>query len=124
MKVTVCRIVILPVVLCRCETWSLTLRGEHRLRVFENRVLRKIFEPKRKAVVGEWRRLLNEEIHGLFFFMVQQPPVGQDLLIMEASQSHSDTRQSVGLFWTSDQPDAQTTLTRDRHTFTQRDSNS
>jgi len=60
----------------------------------------------------------------MFFFYgatAPPPPVGQDLLIMEASRTHSDTRQSVGLFWTSDQPDAETTLTRDRHTFTQRE---
>jgi hypothetical protein len=67
MKVKIYRIVILPVVLCGCETWSLTLRDEHRLRVFENMVLRKIFEPKRDEVAGEWRRLHNEELHGLFF---------------------------------------------------------
>jgi hypothetical protein len=46
---------ILPVVLYGCETWSLTLREEHRLRVFENRVLRGIFGPKRDEVTGEWR---------------------------------------------------------------------
>ena len=45
-----------------CETWSLKLREEHRLRVFENRVLRKIFGPKRDDVAGEWRRLHNEEL--------------------------------------------------------------
>ena len=64
----VCRIVIFPVVLCGFETWSLTLGDEHRLRVFENRVLRRVFEPKRDEVVREWRRLHNEELHGLFFF--------------------------------------------------------
>jgi hypothetical protein len=47
-----------------CETWSLTLREEHRLRVFESRVLR-IFEPKREEVEGGWRRLHNEELHNL-----------------------------------------------------------
>jgi hypothetical protein len=45
--------IILPVVLCGCETWSLTLREEHRLRVFENRVLRRIFGPKRDEVTEE-----------------------------------------------------------------------
>jgi hypothetical protein len=45
----------LPVVLYGCETWSLTLREEHRLRVLENRVLRRIFGPKRDEVTGEWR---------------------------------------------------------------------
>jgi hypothetical protein len=49
-----------------CETWSLTLREEHRLRVFENRVLRRIFGPKRDEVTGEWRKLHNEELHSLY----------------------------------------------------------
>jgi hypothetical protein len=44
-----------------CETWSLTLREERRLRVFENRVLRRVFGPKRDAVTGEWRKLHNKE---------------------------------------------------------------
>jgi hypothetical protein len=49
-----------------CETWSLTLREEHRLRVFENRVLRRIFGPKRAEVTGGWRKLHNEELHNLY----------------------------------------------------------
>jgi hypothetical protein len=49
-----------------CETWSLTLREEDRLRVFENRVLRRIFGPKRDEVTGEWRKLHNEELHNLY----------------------------------------------------------
>ena len=56
----------LPVVLYGCETWSLTLREDHRLRVFENRVLRRIFGPKRDEVTGEWRKLLNEELKVLY----------------------------------------------------------
>jgi hypothetical protein len=60
------RTVILPVVLYECETWSLTLREEHRLRVFENRVPRRIFGPKRGEVTGEWRKLHNEELHNLY----------------------------------------------------------
>ena len=48
------RTIILPVVLYGCETWSLTLREERRLRVFENRVLRRVFGPKRDEVTGEW----------------------------------------------------------------------
>jgi hypothetical protein len=56
--------VILPVVLYGCETWSLTLRVEHRLRVFENRELRKIFGPKREED-GSWRKLHNDEFHNL-----------------------------------------------------------
>jgi hypothetical protein len=58
--------VILPVVLYECETWSLTLREEHRLRVFENRVLRGIFGLKRDEVTGEWRKLHNEELRDLY----------------------------------------------------------
>ena len=58
--------IILPVVLYGCETWSLTLRYEHRLRVFENRVLRRIFGPKRDGVTGEWRKLHNEELNDLY----------------------------------------------------------
>jgi hypothetical protein len=58
--------IILPVVLYGCGTWSLTLREEHRLRVFENRVLRKIFGPKKDEVIGGWRKLHNEELHKLY----------------------------------------------------------
>jgi hypothetical protein len=57
--------IILPVVLYGCGTWSLTLREEHRLRVFENRVLRRIFGSKRDEVTGGWRKLHNEELHNL-----------------------------------------------------------
>jgi hypothetical protein len=49
-----------------CETWSVTLREEHRLRAFENRVLRRIFGPKRDEVTGEWRRLHNKELNDLY----------------------------------------------------------
>jgi hypothetical protein len=49
-----------------CETWSLTLREEHRLRVFENRVRRKIFGPKRDEISGDWRRLYNEELYDVY----------------------------------------------------------
>jgi hypothetical protein len=54
------------VVLYGCETWSLTVREEHKLRVFENRVLRRIFGPKMVGVTGEWRKLYNEELHNLY----------------------------------------------------------
>ena len=56
---------IFPVVLYGCETWSLTLREEQRLRVFDSRVLRKISGPKREEVIVEWRRLHNEELYDL-----------------------------------------------------------
>ena len=59
-------IIILPVVLYGCETWPLTLREERRLRVFENRVLRRIFELNRDEVTGEWRKLHNEELNDLY----------------------------------------------------------
>ena len=66
LKVKIYRSVILPLVLYGCETWSLTLREECRLRVFENKVLRRIFGPKRDDVTGEWRRLHNEELNDLY----------------------------------------------------------
>jgi len=59
------RNIILPVVLYGCEIWSLTLREERRLRVFENRVLRRIFGPKTDEVTGKWRKLHNEELNDL-----------------------------------------------------------
>jgi hypothetical protein len=62
-KVKVYKTIILPVVLYGCETWYLTLREEHSLRVFENMVLRRIFGLKRDDVTGEWRKLHNEELN-------------------------------------------------------------
>ena len=59
LHVNLYRIIILPIVLYGCETWSLTLRDKHRVMVFENRVLRRIFVPKRDEVIGEWRKLHN-----------------------------------------------------------------
>jgi hypothetical protein len=66
LKVKIYKTIILPVVLYGCETWSLTLKEEHRLRVFENRVLRKIFGPKRDEVTAVWRRLHNGKLHNLY----------------------------------------------------------
>jgi hypothetical protein len=60
-KVKIYKTIILPVVLYGCETLSLKLREEHRLRVFENWVLRRMFGPKRDEVMGEWKKLHNEE---------------------------------------------------------------
>jgi hypothetical protein len=65
-KIRIYKTVILPTVLYGCETWCLTLREDHRLRVFENRVLRRIFGPKRDEVTGDWRKLHNEELHNLY----------------------------------------------------------
>src|SRR5215510_6412334 len=66
LKITIYRTIILRVVLYGCETWSLTLRQERRLRVFENRVLRRVFGPKKDEVTGEWRKLHNEELSDLY----------------------------------------------------------
>jgi hypothetical protein len=65
-NVKIYKTIILLVVLYGCETWSLMLREEHRLRVFENRILRRIYGPKRDEVTGEWRKLHNEELHNLY----------------------------------------------------------
>jgi hypothetical protein len=66
LKIKLYRTIILSVVLYGCETWSLTLRDERRQRVFENRVLRRVFGPKRDEVTGEWRKLHNEELSELY----------------------------------------------------------
>jgi len=66
LKIMIYRTIILPVVLYGCETWSLTLREERRLRMFENRALRRVFGPKRNEVTGEWRKLCNEELIHLY----------------------------------------------------------
>jgi hypothetical protein len=66
LKVKIYKTIILLVVLYGCETWSLTLRKEHRLRVFENRVLRGIFGPKGDEVTGEWRKSHNGELRILY----------------------------------------------------------
>jgi hypothetical protein len=66
LKIRMYKTIILFVVLYGCETWSLTLREGHRLEVFENRVLRKIFGSKSDEVTGEWRKLHNEELHDLY----------------------------------------------------------
>ena len=66
LKIKLCRTIILPVDLYGCGTRSLTLREERRLRVFENRVMRRIFGAKRNEKTGEWRKLHNEELHDLY----------------------------------------------------------
>ena len=66
LKIKIHRTIILPVVLYGCETLSLTLREEPRLRVFEIRVLRRIFGPKRDGVTAEWRKLHNEDLNDLY----------------------------------------------------------
>ena len=66
LKIKIQRTIILPVILNGCEIWLLTLREEHRLKVFENRVLRRIFGPKRDKVIREWRKLHSEELNDLY----------------------------------------------------------
>jgi hypothetical protein len=66
LKIKIYRTIILPVVSYGCEAWSLTLREERRLKVFENRVLRGVFGPKRDEATGEWRKLHNEELNDLY----------------------------------------------------------
>jgi hypothetical protein len=70
-KIKIYRTIIVPVVLYGCETWSLTMRKECRLRVFENKVLRRIFGSKRDEVTGEWRRLHNKELYALWHLPLQ-----------------------------------------------------
>jgi hypothetical protein len=65
-KIKIYKTIILRVVLYGCETRSVTLREEHRLRVFENRVLRRISGHKRDGVMGGWRKLHNKELHNLY----------------------------------------------------------
>jgi hypothetical protein len=67
LKIGIYKTIIFPVVLYGCETWSLTSREEHRLGVFEKRVLRRILGPKKDEVTGEWRKLHTEELHDLYF---------------------------------------------------------
>jgi hypothetical protein len=66
LKIRIYKTIILPAVLYGCETWPLSLSEEHRLRVFENKVLRRIFGLKRDEVTGEWRKLHNEELRDLY----------------------------------------------------------
>jgi hypothetical protein len=65
-KIKICKTIILSLVLHEYETWSFTLREGYKVRVFKNRVLRRIFGPKRDEVTGEWRKLHNEQLHNLY----------------------------------------------------------
>jgi hypothetical protein len=65
LKIKIYKTIVSPAVLYGCETWSLTLRKEHKLWVFQNRVLRRIFGPKNEEVAGGWRRVHNE-LHNLY----------------------------------------------------------
>ncbi|KAJ4426515.1 hypothetical protein ANN_27329 [Periplaneta americana] len=97
LKVRIYKTVILPVLLYGCETWTLTLREEHRLRVFENKVLRKIFGAKRDEVTGEWRKLHNTELHALY----SSPDIIRNLksrrLRWAGHVAHTEGRDSVSV---------------------------
>ena len=67
LKINIYRTIIIPIILYGCETWSLTLREERRMRVFENRVLRRMSWPQRVEVRREWRKLHNEELNDLHY---------------------------------------------------------
>jgi hypothetical protein len=73
-KVNIYKTILVPVVLYECEIWSLTLREEHRQRVFDNSVLRRIFGPKRDEVTGEWRKL---HMRSFIFYTPSQILVGR-----------------------------------------------
>ena len=100
MKVKTHKTIILSVVFYGCETWSLTLREEHRLRALENKVLRKIFGAKKDEITGEWRKLYNTELHALY----SSPNIISDLKsrlrwtehVARMDQSRNEYRVSVG----------------------------
>jgi hypothetical protein len=90
------------VVLYGCKTWALTSREEHRLRVFENRLLRKIFGPKRDEVKGEWRKLHNEEHRDLY----SSPSIIRIIKLRRMGwvghvARMREKRKSVGYWWES-----------------------
>jgi hypothetical protein len=97
LRVKIYRTIILQVVLYGCENWSLTLREEHRLRVFENRVLRGIFGPKRDEVTGEWRKLHNGELHNLY----SSPDIIRQIKSRRMRLAGHVTRMCTGFWWES-----------------------
>ena len=91
LKIKIYRTIILSVVLYGCETWLQTLREEHRLRVLENRVLRRIFGPRRDEVTGEWRKLHNEELNNECF----SPNVVQVIKSRRIRWAHMGERRGI-----------------------------
>jgi hypothetical protein len=93
------KIIILPVVLYRCETWSLTLREQHRLRVFENRLLRRMFGAKRDEVMVEWRKVHNSEFHNLYSSPYIIRPSNQGELSRQGMWHASERTEKCTRFW-------------------------
>jgi hypothetical protein len=80
-----------------CETWSLTLRTEHRLRMFENRMLRRIFEPKMDEVTGGWRKLHNEELYNFFTKYNYNDEIKDDEMGRACSMHGGEAKYMLGL---------------------------
>jgi hypothetical protein len=93
------RAIIFPIVLNGCEAWSLILKEEHRLRVFDNRVLRRIFESKSEKVIVEWRRLQNEEFYDLYSMLITIQVVPQSHVIRRSLSTRYG--MSPGCRWTN-----------------------
>jgi hypothetical protein len=89
----------LSVVLSGCETWSLALREERRLRVFENRVLRKIFWPKRDKATGEWRKFHHKELHDLYSSLNIVRVIKSRRMIWAGHVARMDRRDVCIRFW-------------------------
>jgi len=101
LKMKIYRIIMLPVFLYGCATWSLALRAEHRLRVFENRVLRRIFGPKSGELTEVWRKLHNEELNDLYFspefcWVVKSRRVTWAVCVTHMGESRGVYRVSMG----------------------------
>jgi len=115
-KIKIYRTVILPVALYGCEAQSLTLREERRLRMFENRVLRRIFEPKKNEVTVEWRKLHNEELSDLCSSLSMVQVIKSRRMRWAGYVAHMGERRGVYLaFWWGNQPEGKRPLGRPRH---------
>jgi hypothetical protein len=111
LKIRIYKTIILPVVLYGCETWSLTLREEHRLQVFENRVLRRIFGPKRDEVTGEWRKLHTKS----FMICTFRQGEGEEDGMGRACSTNWDKRNVYRLL--VEKPEGRRPLERPRHSW-------